>query len=211
VTGVADRRHDPPHGPPVWNWREPAPIRNVLLDGARKWGLDKPLEIARVFGSWKEMVGEQVAARCEPASLGQGVLKVWAASAPWANELKYLAPEVIRRVNAAVGQEVVRELKVALRPGPKPGPGSGDGPGRRGAGRGMGRRSGRQEAAFRESDEAFGPPPTHRAAPAPEPPSPDVAAAEAMVAPIGDERLAEATKRAVLAAKTHMRHSREKR
>jgi predicted nucleic acid-binding Zn ribbon protein len=113
-----DRRPDPPHGPPVWHWREPAPIRGVLLEGARAWGLDNPVEIARIFESWKEMVGEQVAARCEPASLGRGVLKVWAASAPWANELKYLAPEVIRRVNAGVGREVVRELRVALRPAP---------------------------------------------------------------------------------------------
>ena len=198
---MADRRHDPPHGPPVWHWREPAPIRTVLLDGARRWGLDKPLEIARVFGSWKEMVGDQVAARCEPGSLGNGVLKVWAASAPWANELKYLAPEVIRRVNAAVGQDVVRELRVALRPGP-------GAPSGRGAGRGMGRRLGRQSAVFRDSDETFEQPATQRPAAAPELASPDVAAAEAMVAGIGDERLAEATKRAVLAAKTHSRHSR---
>jgi hypothetical protein len=191
--------HEPPHGPPVWHWREPAPIRTVLLAGARKWGLDNPLEIARIFGSWKEMVGEQVAARCEPASLGQGVLKVWAASAPWANELKYLAPEVIRRVNAAVGRDVVRELKVALRPGAAPA---------RAAGRGMGRRSGRQGAAFRDSDETFEQPVRRQPAPAPEHRSLDVAAAEAMVAGIGDDRLAEATKRAVLAAKTHSRHSR---
>jgi Dna[CI] antecedent, DciA len=199
---VTDGRHEPPQGPPAWHWREPAPIRNVLLEGARKWGLDNPLEIARVFGSWKEMVGEQVAARCEPASLGQGVLKVWAASAPWANELKYLAPEVIRRVNAAVGREVVRELKVALRPGPGTG---------RTTGRAMGRRSGRNHATFRESDEVFEQPRSPRPAPGPEAASPEVAAAEAMVAGIGDERLAEATKRAVLAAKTHSRHSRENR
>jgi hypothetical protein len=203
LTTVADPRYGPPHGPPVWHWREPAPIRNVLLEGARRWGLDSPLEIARVFGSWKEMVGEQVAARCEPASLGQGVLKVWAASAPWANELKYLAPELIRRVNAGVGREVVRELKVALRPGSASGTGSGG----RDAGRGMNRRSGRQTATFKESDEAFEPAASHPSAPAPELPSTEVAAVEAMVAPIGDERLAEATKRAVLAAKTHSRHS----
>jgi hypothetical protein len=170
----------------------------VLLEGARAWGLDNPLEIARVFESWKEMVGEQVAARCEPASLGRGVLKVWAASAPWANELKYLAPEVIRRVNAGVGREVVRELKVALRPGP-------DG----GRGRGMGRRSATRGTAFRESDEAFERPLTQRPGPVPGTPVPDVAAVEAMVVGIGDSKLAEATKRAVLAAKTGLRPSRE--
>lgn len=193
---MADRRHEPPHGPPVWHWREPALIRGVLLEGARAWGLDNPLEIARVFESWKEMVGEQVAARCEPASLGRGVLKVWAASAPWANELKYLAPEVIRRVNAGVGREAVRELKVALRPGP-----DGD------RGRGRGRRSGVVSPVFRESDEAFERPLAHR----PVTPSPDVAAVEAMVVGIGDSKLAEATKRAVLAAKTGLRPSRETR
>ena len=83
-------------------WRDPAPIRNLLLDGARRWGLDHPIETARVFGGWRELVGDQVAARCEPASLGRGVLKVWAASPPWASELRYLAPEVIRRVPAEV-------------------------------------------------------------------------------------------------------------
>ena len=199
---MADRRHDPPQAPPVWHWREPAPIRGVLLEGARAWGLDNPLEIARVFQSWKEMVGEQVAARCEPASLGQGVLKVWAASAPWANELKYLAPEVIRRVNAGVGREVVRELKVALRPAP-----GSDG----GRGRGTGRRSGGRSAVFRESDEAFERPLTRWTSPVPGTPSPDVAAVEAMVVGIGDLKLAEATKRAVLAAKTGFRPSRENR
>jgi len=197
---MADSRHDPPHGPPVWHWREPAPIRTVLLDGARRWGLENPLEISRIFGSWKEIVGDQVAARCEPASLGHGVLKVWAASAPWANEMKYLAPEVIRRVNAGVGREVVRELKVALRPGP----GSG-------GGRGAIRRSGGKSAASRESEEAFEPPPIRRMAPRPAPASGEVAAVEAMVAGIGDSKLAEATKRAVLAAKTGLGPSRENR
>jgi hypothetical protein len=201
---MADRPHDPPHGPPVWHWREPAPIRGVLLEGALGWGLDNPLEIARIFESWKEMVGEQVAARCEPASLGRGVLKVWAASAPWANELKYLAPEVIRRVNAGVGREVVRELKVALRPGPDGGRG-------RGAGRRSGAPSRARGTAFRECDEAFERPLVHRSVPVPGTPAPDVAAVEAMVGGIGDSKLAEATKRAVLAAKTGFRPSRENR
>jgi len=156
-------------------WREPAPLRSVLLDGARKWGLDHPMETAQVFEGWRELVGEQVADRCEPASLGKGVLKVWAASAAWAAELKYLAPEVIRRVNAGVGREVVRELRVALRPPAKSSQGS---------------------------PAAVGP---ERSRPSPQPHdvSPQVVAeADEMVRPITDERLAAATKRAVLAAKT---------
>ena len=184
-------RFPPPYRPAVWHWREPAPIRSVLLDGARSWGLDNPLEIARVFGSWKEMVGEQVAARCEPASLGRGVLKVWASSGAWANELKYLAPEVIRRVNGGLGGPVVRELKVSLRPPV----GSGRSRGGRGPSRGV-----------TESPDG-GPEPAATRRPGPALPSAPVDAlkVQAMVAGIADEKLAEATKRAVLAAKTRPR------
>jgi hypothetical protein len=189
-------------------WRDPAPIRNLLLDGARRWGLDHPIETARVFGGWKELVGDQVAARCEPASLGRGVLKVWAASPPWASELRYLAPEVIRRVNAGVGREVVRELKVALRPasGPLSGRLSGTAPGGPGGGRKL-RAPGRRYLAGGEEDWGRAAPPSPPAGPGPGaapsggPSAREVERAGELVAPIADERLAEATKRAVLAAK----------
>ena len=190
-------------------WRDPAPIRNLLLDGARRWGLDHPMETARVFGGWKELVGEQVAARCEPASLGRGVLKVWAASPPWASELRYLAPEVIRRVNAGVGREVVKELKVALRPasGPASGLASG-GPGGCRKLRGPGRRYLTGGPTGSEEDWEWAVPARPPGAPGrgagrgAQPSGADVASADEMVARIADERLAAATKRAVLAAKT---------
>ena len=181
-------------------WRDPAPIRNLLLDGARRWGLDHPIETARVFGGWRELVGDQVAARCEPASLGRGVLKVWAASPPWASELRYLAPEVIRRVNAGVGREVVRELKVALRPAS--GPLSGTAPGGPGGLRKL-RAPGRRYLAGGEEDWGRAAPPGPPTGPGrgAAPSAGEVERAGELVAPIADERLAEATKRAVLAAK----------
>ena len=66
-------------------------------------------------------------------------------------------------------------------------------------------------AVFREADEAFERPAAQRAGLRAGTPSPDVAAVEAMVVGIGDSKLAEATKRAALAAKTGLRPSRENR
>jgi hypothetical protein len=177
--------------PSADSWHDPVSIRSVLFDGARRWGLDHPIESARIFSRWAELVGEQVAARCEPVSLSRGVLKVRAASAPWASELRYLAPEVIRRVNAGVGREVVRELKVMLPSAGGPTP-----PGR-------GRRS--EPARGRQSTPARG----REAPPAPPQPATTPAArqADAIVAGIADERLAEATKRALLAAQTRFRRA----
>lgn len=167
------------------------PLRSALLDGARRWGIEHPLETAKVFGTWHEMVGAQVAARCEPLSLGRGVLRVVAANPAWANELRYLAPEVIRRVNAGVGAEVVKELKVTLK-GAAPGAG-----GTRGT---RGRRAGTA------AEETFGPAPEGRQVVPVLARRPETAAeraeADKLVSVIGDEKLAAATKRALLAAKT---------
>ncbi|MGH2719508.1 MAG: DciA family protein [Actinomycetota bacterium] len=96
--------------------RDAIPLRVMLVEGARQLGLEHPVETAKVFGSWRELVGDQVAARCDPVGLSRGVLRVRAATATWASELRYLAPELIRRVNAGVGLAVVREVKVTMRP-----------------------------------------------------------------------------------------------
>ena len=159
---------------------DPVPLRGALLEGARRWGIDHPLAAAKVFGSWAELVGPQVAARCSPAGLGRGVLRVEAANPAWANELRYLSPEMIRRVNAAVGADVVREVKVTVAKGSAPAVGGGPGGGPASVGPGPGP----VPSPIREASPAV------------------VAEAERLVAPIADERLADATKRALLAAKT---------
>lgn len=169
------------------------PLRAALVESARRMGLEHPVETAKVFGSWRELVGDQVAARCDPAGLSRGVLRVWAATPTWASELHYLAPEVIRRVNAGVGATVVREVKVSVRPVPGDRPNRGRPYGRsRGAGPddGWPRDGGRTPA---------------RAEPVARSVLPSGAALDAdeLVRGITDERLAAATKRALLAAKTH--------
>ncbi len=138
-------------------------------------GFQHPMATAKVFACWRELVGDQVAARCDPAGLSRGVLKVWAATPAWASELRYLAPEMIRRVNAGVGTVLVSEVKVSVRPPDGPAAGHRDGPTRAPA-----------------------------AAPSKVPPREGLALnVDELVRGIGDERLAAATKRALLAAKTH--------
>ena len=151
------------------------PLRVMLAEGAQRMGFLHPMATAKVFACWRELVGDQVAARCDPASVSRGVLKVWAATPTWAVELRYLAPEMIRRVNAGVGTALVHEVKVSVRPPDGPAAGRREGPARAPA-----------------------------AAPSKVPPREGPALnADELVRGISDERLAAATKRALLAAKTH--------
>jgi hypothetical protein len=73
--------------------------------------MESPLESAAIVASWSEIVGQDVAAKCRPTSLKAGVLRVRTESPAWASEFRYLAAEVIRRINAQFGREVVKEVK----------------------------------------------------------------------------------------------------
>jgi hypothetical protein len=97
--------------------RDPEGIGSLVGRVARDLGLAEVVATGRLFRNWEEIVGPQVAARSQPLSLRSGVLRIQTDSAAWAAEVRYLAPEVLRRANAALGGEVARQLEVALKPG----------------------------------------------------------------------------------------------
>ena len=90
---------------------EPVSIRSALAELASGWGVEQPLETARLFASWEQVVGVELAKRMRPSSLKGGVLKVRVDSWVWASEMRYLAPEIIVRINEALGSAMVSELK----------------------------------------------------------------------------------------------------
>jgi predicted nucleic acid-binding Zn ribbon protein len=77
--------------------------------------------LARVQARWREAVGPAVAAEAEPVSEHDGVVTVACRSAVWAQELDLLGPDLVARLNAALGAPEgggpVRRLRpVAARP-----------------------------------------------------------------------------------------------
>jgi hypothetical protein len=92
--------------------RSPAPI-GVLLEEAR----DASAQASGIVidrQRWRTAVGERIASRTEPGRLRGGVLTVHAASSAWAQELTFLAPEILARVQA-LGISVT-ELRFVVRP-----------------------------------------------------------------------------------------------
>jgi len=91
--------------------KDPVGIKALLEQLALRLGLDNPLQTARLFSSWEAIVGPEVAAKCTPTSLKDGLLKVKTSSPGWASEFRYLAPEVIKRVNHELGAPIVKQVK----------------------------------------------------------------------------------------------------
>jgi predicted nucleic acid-binding Zn ribbon protein len=66
-----------------------------------------------VFARWAELWGDEVAQHVTPESFNDGVLSVRTDSTAWAAQLKYLAPELVKRLNVELGHGTVTLVEVA--------------------------------------------------------------------------------------------------
>src|SRR3954469_20362557 len=68
-----------------------------LLDGARVVSAERG-KVAIDRDTWRRLLGDRVARRTEPGALAGGVLTIYVASAPWAQELSLLTGELLERL-----------------------------------------------------------------------------------------------------------------
>jgi hypothetical protein len=68
-----------------------------LLDGARVVSAQHG-KVAIDRDTWRRLLGDRVARRTEPGGLSGGVLTIYVASAPWAQELSLLTTELLERL-----------------------------------------------------------------------------------------------------------------
>jgi predicted nucleic acid-binding Zn ribbon protein len=103
---------------------DPEPLNaaiEALLD-AQGWR--EAALVGSVFGRWAEIVGPDLAAHTRPDSVADGELTVTADSTAWATQVRLLAANLVRRLNAELGEGAVQRVRVR-------GPAGAAGPARR--------------------------------------------------------------------------------
>lgn len=108
---------------------DPIRLKDALPAATRALGISSPEATGRLWASWREIVGADVAAHAEPTSLRSGVLRIRVDSPAWATEISYLAAEIRSRANAVTGKPLVSEVRVWSGPPASslpPPPGAGD-------------------------------------------------------------------------------------
>jgi predicted nucleic acid-binding Zn ribbon protein len=80
-----------------------------LLD-AEGWAL--AAATGSVFGRWAQIVGADLAAHTTPETLTDGELTVSADSTAWATQVRLLAAQLIKRLNAELGHGTVLRVRV---------------------------------------------------------------------------------------------------
>ncbi|MEV7519114.1 DUF721 domain-containing protein [Streptomyces sp. NPDC091371] len=92
--------------------RDPMPLMAALDRLRTERGWEMPMAVAGVMERWPEIVGPDIAAHCEPERYEDRELLVRCDSSAWAAQLKLLAPQLVARLNADLGQGTVRLIKV---------------------------------------------------------------------------------------------------
>jgi predicted nucleic acid-binding Zn ribbon protein len=89
--------------------RSPRPLSAALDPLRDRWAPQTLLaEVQRV---WSEAVGELIAAEARPERERGGVLTVTCSASVWAQELDLMAPQILVRINASLGDDTVRRLR----------------------------------------------------------------------------------------------------
>jgi predicted nucleic acid-binding Zn ribbon protein len=114
ATGAPPARRTGASGPGRGRARRDDPERlgqaiGGLLD---QQGWQQQAAIGSVFGRWAEIVGPDLAAHTRPDTFTDGELAVTADSTAWATQVRLLAPQLVRRLAAELGDGTVRRVKV---------------------------------------------------------------------------------------------------
>lgn len=92
--------------------RDPQPFGALIGAVSRQRGWSPQVSEGTVLGCWNDVVGEDVAAHAVPAGLRDGVLSVSAESTAWATQLRMLQGQILAKIAAAVGDGVVKSLRI---------------------------------------------------------------------------------------------------
>ncbi len=109
VAGAGRRRSWSGPGP---DYRDPQPLGRVARDLAKKRGWSPRVAEGTVLGQWPTVVGSQIAEHATPIGLADGVLSVAAESTAWATQLRMMQAQLLAKIAEAVGDGVVRSLRI---------------------------------------------------------------------------------------------------
>jgi hypothetical protein len=102
------------------------PIGDVVAGLLREPLFARGMAVGRLGARWEEIVGPKLAAETAPETLDAGVLVVTATTGPFGAQARFLAEEIRTQANAALGEQLVEQVRIVIRPeGSQQGPSAG--------------------------------------------------------------------------------------
>ena len=96
-------------------------IGEVVDELLRERAFAPGMPIGHLAADWAAVVGPRLAAESAPVSLERGVLVVAASTGPWGAQVRFLADQIRRRADEALGAGSVARVHVVVREDPRKG------------------------------------------------------------------------------------------
>jgi len=94
--------------------KKPQSIHSILEKTLKALEIDVPLKTYSIMGAWKEIVGEPVAIHSQPYSIRNRILFVDVSHSTWMQQLQFLKPTLLEKVNAFLGELLIQDIRFRL-------------------------------------------------------------------------------------------------
>jgi len=111
LSGAAGGRADPAARPRLRR-EDPEPLNAAISGLIDEQGWRLQAKAGAMFGRWDQIVGPELAAHTRPDGFADGELTITADSTAWATQVRLLAPALVRRLNAELGDGSVTRVKI---------------------------------------------------------------------------------------------------
>jgi hypothetical protein len=93
------------------------PLGDVVDELLGEDAFRRGMPVATLLRAWPELVGARLAEATSPESLEAGCLVVRATDGPWGAQATYLAEEIRRRADEALGGGAIDRIRIVVGPG----------------------------------------------------------------------------------------------
>ena len=98
------------------NIKEFVHIGTVINDVMRSYRNDCDQHLAQIWGLWDSAVGDDIAKNARPEAFKGKLLLVHVSSPTWMHQLQFFKQDMIKKLNDALGNAVVEEIKFKVGP-----------------------------------------------------------------------------------------------
>lgn len=106
------RRKDGPRRTASEGGRDPMAVGQALEGLIADRGWAKEVNVHLLLGRWAELVGPAVAEHSTPEAYRDRVVVVRTSSTNWAAQLRLMAPQLVARFNAALGDGTIKAIRI---------------------------------------------------------------------------------------------------
>ncbi len=90
---------------------KPQRFGSILNHSLVSLGIKSPMKVYGLWGAWREVLGDSVAANTRPAAVRNRILFVEASHPAWIQQLQFLKPVLLEKINAFLGERLIDDVR----------------------------------------------------------------------------------------------------